>query len=353
MNESNWTDVPTQPSHLDAHHILLDGKHFHVFETDEENELVTALYAFCGFASVVFNLNMVLVYLRFPKAKRQVSPALMVLFMLCMLKGVANGVFLNILLNALYTVPPWLCVLSQLMIRFCNDYVLLLIPILAIERYMAIVYPYLSQKKLEKYSCISCAVSVAVVCLTGLFPYATFLPNSDYYDLKLLQLDAELKYHEAISCDGKLNSFPYTPVVELVLQCCCVITVIAVYLRMLFIAKERFNKVSSVTTARKMRIRRAAISVFIVSNMFLVLTLPEGILLQISSLCDNARLHVSGCAPLTNSLLHAFSIVSTSASFVVPLIFTILSPKLCRCIILFYSLLGKKVIASVTPSKLP
>lgn len=317
-------------------HTLQDGRHFHIFGADEHSVLVTTLYATCGLASVIFNGHMFILYLRYPKLKQTVSPALSVLFVFCLVKGVVNGVFLNILINRLHDIPIWFCIVAQLTIRFCNDFFLLLIPILAIERYISIHCPYLPRYKLVRFTNISSILSAVFVAITGLLPYATFFPSTLLFDRKTHQHASDLRYHQAISCDNKLNSFAYTPLIEIILQIGCVLTVSIVYLKMFLIAKERLKMFSAMTEVRKEKMKRAAKCIVIVTSTFLVLTLPEGILLQLASLCNNDSMSEQACAPLTNSLLHGFSIVATSASFIAPVIFTTMNPKLRKGLTFFH-----------------
>lgn len=342
MNLTRNLELELHHSHQNPQHNVAElfGKHLHSYEAEDQNMLITSLYALSGGLSVLFNGHMIILYLRFPKLQQIISPVLLKLFVFCMIMGFVNGVFVNIFLHLLYSIPTWWCIFSQFSVRFFNDYFLLLIPILTIERYLTICYPYISKQKLQRFTLISTLMSTIIVALIVLFPYARFLEpmnNETTAHQEHGQHSDDWHYHQAISCDNTLNiSNLYAPIMELILQTVCVIVVITVYFKTFYIAKQRLAMFSVLTTVKKERLRRGAMCIMLITGTFLLLTLPKGLLFEIASLCDNAWLDRATCAPLTNNLLHIFAIVSSFASFIAPVQFTLLNPKLRKCLLKLY-----------------
>ena len=321
----NWTlDWTTRSFHSEQAQITRDL-------------VINLLFGFAGLVCVLFNGFMLILYAKDCNLRRHISYMMLQLFIFCMIHGLVIGVVFVLNRVLRYTMPPWWCVAGNLLIAFFDDYILVLLPLLAIERYLSIKYPFLSKRKAKRWTIGSTIFSILFIAIVALLPQAPFLGVPKR--VETLPHHPEIlrerqRYFEAIACWGNLNKLNVaSPVILLILQIFCMTTVVGIYLRMYYIAKERLTRFSSMTATKQRKMKRAAISVMLVALVFFLMTMPYGVLLQVVELCYVGYFDMEACRYSSMNLKFAFGFLAYMGNFFAPLLFTLFNPKVRRRLI--------------------
>lgn len=313
---------------------------FHSDETLQARDLiVNLLFGLAGLVCVMFNGFMLVLYYRDIRLRRHISYMMLQLFIFCMIHGLVIGLVFVLNRVLRYTMPSWWCVAGNLIIAFFDDYILVLLPLLAVERYLSIQYPFLSKKKAKRWTLIATVTSICFIAIIALLPQAPFLGVPQRVETlphHPVILEHRQRYFEAIACWGNLNRLNVaSPIILLVLQIFCLTTVVGIYLRMYHIAKERLTRFSSMTTTKQRKMKRAAISVMLVALVFFLMTMPYGVLLQVVELCYVGYFDMEACRYSSMNLKFAFGLLAYFGNFFAPLMFTLFNPKIrCRLLTL-------------------
>lgn len=316
----------------------LTTRSFHSDEAQETRDLVVnLLFGFAGLVCVIFNGFMLILYAKDANLRRHISYMMLQLFIFCMIHGLVIGVVFVLNRVLRYTMPPWWCVVGNLLIAFFDDYILVLLPLLTIERYLSIKYPFLSKRKAKRWTIGATIFSSCFIGIVALLPQAPFLGVPQRVETLPHHpeiLKERQRYFEAIACWGNLNKLNVaSPVILLILQIFCLTTVVGIYLRMFYIAKERLTRFSSMTAAKQKKMKRAATSVMLVALVFFLMTMPYGVLLQVVELCYVGYFDMEACRYSSMNLKFAFGFLAYLGNFFAPLLFTVFNPKVRRKLI--------------------
>lgn len=305
-------------------------------DEDLRDLIINVILGLVGLACFSFNLLMVLLYIIYDPLKKRISFMMLQVFIFCMLQGLVGGLIYVCHRVYRYTLPDWFCVLGLLLTQFCDAYILLLLPMLVADRYISIKFPMLSKQKIHRWSIITTFVAVGFVFLVVLFPLAPFAdaPQRDWIIPEDPVGAAKwLKAYKAYHCNDNINIMnKITPVIMLVLNVFCVVTVVGLYIKMFTIARSRITQFSSMTAIKKQKLKKAAISVMLVAIVFFLTTIPNGIFLQLQALCSYGVFKMDSCQKTTVILYFAMMSLSHSASFFGPLLFTMFNPTLRRAV---------------------
>lgn len=308
--------------------------YYHSEEAEETVELiVNVFYGIVGVVGCSFNALMVMLYRTHPRLRKHISFLMLQLFIFCMFQGFVTAVINVIHRELRYDMESWWCAIGYMIIEFFDDFVLVLLALLVIERYIMIKLPLLPSKRVKRWSRIALVVAVFSTAAICLLPFAPFLNIPERFEAHIpnpMLQEKFKKIHDADHCYGALNKTNIaSPIITIILEVTCVSTLVGLYVRMYFIVRDRVKRFSSMTQAKETKLKRAAMSVMLVACVFFITILPYGLILQLRVLCNKQDYsNMESCHYISQNLMHAFGILAHVATFVAPLIFTLFNPKL-------------------------
>lgn len=299
------------------------------------------LYITVGLIGCSFNAFMVTLYFTRRQLQKHISFLMLQLFIFCMFQGFVTAV-INVLQRELrYTIQPWWCAIGHIIIEFFDDFVLVLLIMLVVERYALIQYPLLRLKPQKINLCSKIALVVGA-CLTAgvcLLPFAPSLNIPERFEAHIRNPALQKKLlmvHDAEHCHGLINKTNIaSPIITIILEAVSVLTVLILYLRMYVIARNRLSRFGQRTRATKLKLKRAAISIMVVAAIFFITVLPYGLILQLRALCNIRDYQtLEQCHYISHNLTHGFSVLAHLATFLAPLMFTAFSPNIRHLVLL-------------------
>ena len=297
--------------------------------------LVNITSSIIGVLAILFNGFMIACLYLFAqrRTRKHITFMMVQMFFFCMLSGFVNTFGFSLFLRHLrYDIPTWWCVINSMVIYFFDGYILLMLPLLVIERFLSIKYPYITNRKLRIYCAAGSAVSVLVVGAAYLLPRAEFMQTPEktfHFGTTMEKLKSSSKFYRAFSCQLNLRMFNMvSPAILLILDVFCLLTVVGLYIRMYCIAKTRATQFSSMTQTQQKRMKRAAINVLLVSVVFCITTIPYGLITSIRSMCKTGHKLPGICGGEALNLWFTFKLMANLSNFLAPLLFTIFSPPL-------------------------
>lgn len=294
------------------------------------------LHGLVGLSTSLFNGLVILVYIRRPKIRKHISFVMLSMFVFCFIHGLIVGTIWPLQRVYRYDMHAnlaGLCVLSNLVMDFCDKYVLLLLPVLAVERLIHLKVPFISKRKANIWAVASI---VGLLVFAILYAWLPLVPAVDVRkETQIYSKNAErqrylVRFYQYYNCHGKLNKKNYLePIFTLTVGFLCVIVVTAAYIWMFMIARARLNSLTNVTANKRRRLKRAALSVMYVALTFIVTVLPFGIVIQVATLCeaDTSKKNNSFCNGVTLELRFVFSILAHLGNLLAPMLFALLSPN--------------------------
>lgn len=292
------------------------------------------LHGIVGFCTIVCNGTLLLLYYKRHKVRKHISFIMLNVFISCFIHGWLVGIMYPLQRVYRYVMLDWICVITTLVMDLADRHILLLLPVLAIERLILVKFPFMRKKRTKFMA--TCA-SVGVLIFAMLYTWLPLIPQLDVPTTPYLhstnparqqQIDT---FYKMYTCHGKLNKKNnLEPVFTLLVSCLCVIVVIGIYAKMFFIAKARFARFPAISQKKKRKLKKAAITVMLVSLIFIFTLLPYGILLPTISICgaDVSRRRNSFCNGITLELRFIFSFVAHLGNLIAPLLFALLSPNI-------------------------
>lgn len=320
----NFNETLEKHNHNDHHDHSL-----HPHQHDGAGDVIAnSIFAMTGILIILFNLFMLSLYVRRRKVRQNVTYMMLQLFIYCLLDGFYFSMINTLHRKYKYVVPNWFCIVANLMRAFFSLYLMLLLPLIVVERFILVKNPHFTSKNSQKFTIISSTIALLVTFLSGWLPMIPELDiASNYDDYK------HTTYSLEQTCEGLLNRYNVVqPVLVIVFSALCVMIVAGLYMRMFCIFRERLGSFANLTDRRRIRIKRATISVLIISLTFALTTIPTGISTQYTTLCKSIHDENFGVCKdagftiwiLTDTLFHMGHLLA-------PLLFSMYNPKI-RCV---------------------
>ena len=149
-----------------------------VYESRDAKALRRAIYytmhGIVGLLIVLFNGFVILAYAKREKLRRLISMVMMNLYIFCFVHGLIVGIVWPLQRVYRYSMGDELCIITTLVMDFADNYILVLLPVLAIERFIHVKYPHVSKKKMRVWSIISV---VAALLVTVCYAWLPLIPD--------------------------------------------------------------------------------------------------------------------------------------------------------------------------------
>lgn len=298
------------------------------------------LHGLVGLITCLFNGLLILAYLKRVKIRKHVSLVMLSLFLFCFFHGLVVGLVYPLQRVFRYKMHPILCVISTLAMDFADEYIVFLLPALAVERLIFLKFPFVDRKTMRNRS--ACLL-IGLVMFSMVYTWLPLVPNlalkGQYIFSNNTQRQRYLdRFYRYYTCDNKLNRKNTSePILTLMAGLTSVFIIIISYIWMLLIARKRFNTFSSMTAKKKTRLKKAAIVVMVVALTFIFTMLPYGIVIQIATSCDTntSSRENSLCNGITLELRFVFSILAHLGNIIGPMMFAFLSPNIRQSISVF------------------
>lgn len=127
------------------------------------------MHGMVGLSIVLFNGLVIAAYARREKLRRLISAVMMNMYIFCFIHGLIVGIVWPLQRVYRYDMNEELCIITTLVMDFADNYILVLLPVLAIERLIHLKYPNLSKRKLRVWSVTSILAALLVtVCYAWL-----------------------------------------------------------------------------------------------------------------------------------------------------------------------------------------
>lgn len=294
--------------------------------------LYYTLHGVVGLMMILCNGFLLYVYKKRAKVQKHTSFIMLNAIISCFVHGWIVGILWPLHRVYRYKTPPVVCVLNTLIMDWADRYVLILLPFLAIERLVYLKFPFIRKARTKRPAIIT---SVAILVVSALYTWLPLIPavsvpeatkvNSNNSDWQ----QKITRFYYAYSCQGKINKKNrLEPPFIFGVTTLCVVVVVVTYIWMFLIAKARFAAFPNMTRSRKHKMRKAAISVMLVSVTFIFTLMPYGMIHPLRNLCDNNITIQKNafCLQLNLELRFIFSIVAHMGNILAPLLFAFLNP---------------------------
>jgi len=276
-----------------------------------------------GIAAVIFNSIIFVLLTKKPALKHHVSIMLLQLFIFCFIHGIVMGIIRPIQNVFCHEMPTSICVINSLTMSFLDNYFLALMPLLSIERLIAVKKPLLNPNSMKAWTV---GMTGFAIVFTAIYTWLPLLAGS--FGNPRLTDDYSMKLDRGCTCNGHIADIPHVQsVLILIVQLVSVTVVIGAYICMYRIARARLRRFSA---HPRRRLSKAALSVMLIITLFLITSLPYGVVVQIRSLCHAGVETVSPhlCDGVTSELQHGFNALAHLSSGLAPLLFSCLNPRI-------------------------
>lgn len=323
-------------------------------ETDKKLVRRTVYYTLHGIVGLItslFNGLVILVYVKRLKIRKHISFVMLSMYIFCFIHGLIVGTIYPLQRLYRYKMHAHWCVFTTLVMDFCDKFILLLLPVLAVERLIHLKFPFISKRKANLWA--SCSIA-GLLIFAMLYAWLPLVPSLDVpKETEVFSKNHERQnylenFYLHYSCHGLINKKNYLePIFTILVGFLCVTVVLASYIWMFMIAKARLNALSNVTVSKRRRLKRAALSVMYVALTFIITVLPLGIVIQVAAFCDadNSIKNNSFCTNITLELRFVFSVFAHLGNLLAPMLFALLNPNI-RAIINAY--IKRKAISSTS-----
>lgn len=172
LNYINTTDIVSTASSTDI--LPLIDATTSQYENSEAKALRRLIYyvmhGIVGILIVLFNGFIIFAYSRREKIRRNISMVMMNMFIFCFIHGFIVGIVYPLQRVYRYSMGDSLCIVSTLLMDFADNYILILLPVLSIERLLTVKYPNLSKKKHQLWSVVSIVIALFVTACYAWLP---------------------------------------------------------------------------------------------------------------------------------------------------------------------------------------
>lgn len=299
------------------------------------------LHGIVGLLMVLFNGFVLLAYCRRKKLRKQISLVMMNMFVFCFLHGFIVGIMYPLQRLYRYSMSADVCVFNTLVMDFADNYILVLLPVIAAEKLLHVKYPKCSQTNMRIWSV--CSMVLAVV-ITVCYAWLPLIPNLNVPTDRLLTSDNSRRqeeisrFYRQYSCQYRINKKNYLePIFTIGIELACVSAVVGTYICLFIMLKHRLATYSDFTRTRHAQLRRAGLIALTVSLTFIFTFLPYGIALQVKNICDTNTSDRSSslCNGLILELRFVFSLLAHLGNLLAPLLFAILNRNIKHSLLAF------------------
>ena len=307
------------------------------------------LHGLVGLLTCLFNGLVILVYVKRLKIRKHISFVMLFMYVFCFIHGLIVGTVYPLQRVYRYEMHANWCVFTTMIMDFCDKFILLLLPVLAVERLIHLKFPFISRRKANMWAGFSLS---GLMIFAMLYTWLPLVPSLDIPAEEIItsnnsERNEYLKrFYQHYTCQWKINKKNFLePIFTILVGFLCVSVVTASYIWMFLIAKARLSALSSVTVNKRRRLKRAALSVMYVALTFIITVLPYGITIQVAQLCDadSSIRSNSFCNGVTLELRFVFSVFAHLGNLLAPMLFALLNPNM-RAIINAY--LKRKAVNS-------
>lgn len=300
---------------------------------NQRRNVYYALHGVIGLLAICSNGFVLYVYSKRAKVRKHISFIMLNVFITCFIHGWIVGLIYPLQRVYRFSMPDWACIVTTMIMDYADRYTLLILPVLAAERLWYVKFPFLRREKTKRIAVIS---TIVLLLFAALYSWLPLIPNLTS-TTKFIESPNEMRqqeiseFYQAYTCNYKINKKnSLEPYFMLAISALCVSVVMIVYVWMFFIVRDRLHHFPNMSDRRKYKLKRAAISVALVSLTFIFTMLPYGIIFPVRALCDMdvSLKQNSLCNNLTIELRFVFSIVSHIGYVLAPLIFALLSPHI-------------------------
>lgn len=128
------------------------------------------VHGLVGLLIVLFNGFVIVAYARREKLRRQITMVMMNLYVFCFIHGLIVGIIYPLQRVYRYDMSSDMCIFTTLVMDFADNYILVLLPVLAVERLIHLKYANISKKKVKIWSSISIAAALLVTLCYAWLP---------------------------------------------------------------------------------------------------------------------------------------------------------------------------------------
>lgn len=291
-----------------------------------------------GLLITLFNGFILLVYYRRELTRKHFTPLMINLFAYCCLSGIVFGVVYPVKDLYRYDISTGSCVVMTMLEEFFEKYIMLCLPILAVERSIFVWNPFISRKKITK---ISIWLLVGLAFAAVLYSWLPLIPQlklpEEYHlhtnDSGLLK-ELELFYNKT-TCDHKLNNLNrYRAMLTIIIETVAIAVTFGVYIWIVKVIKSDGSKFKDInmTSSRKSRVKKAALLILSISLTYVFTLLPHAIDEHFNIYCSadsNVPLAAeSYCKSITFELGLVLDIVAHLGNFINPLLLITFNPSI-------------------------
>lgn len=329
--------MDTSPANISATTVILGPATFSWEEQSAKQSRRAAYYlshGFVGLLTCLFNGFVILVYFRRHKIRRHISLVMLSMFVFCFLHGLIVGTVYPLQRIYRYDMNASVCIFTTLIMDLADKYVVLLLPVLAVERLIYLKYPFINSKRAKVWAICSVAGLMVFALLYSWLPLVKELGVPE--GLRISSNNTERSdyienFYKHYNCQYKLNKHnALEPIFTLIVSVLCVVVVVAAYVWMYMIAKKRLSSFASMTAKKQKRLNKAAKSVFLVAMTFVLTMLPYGVVVHIAAYCEKntSDKPTSLCNTMTLESRFVSSILAHLGNLFAPMLFALLSPHI-------------------------
>lgn len=275
-----------------------------------------------GIICIAFNGTMLSLWIKMIKIRNAVKPMTLQLYIYCFIEGLTMVIVSIVILSYQNQLPPNACLTVTLFKLFFDAYLLLLLPLLLLEKYLSMKQPF-NNTRLRRLAIIGTliALPLAVLTLLPLHPDIRVRRNLEQY--ALTNADREL------NCGGALNTYNMAhPIIILILISLCVISVAVLCYLIYGLLQQRMGTFSSMTAEKRKQMRKNTTTLVVIAIVFVLMVIPSEIEKQVIDICLANHRHYSVCKQVNLVLIIFSDMLYHLAHFVAPLLFTIYNKKL-------------------------
>lgn len=128
------------------------------------------LHGIVGLLVAAFNGLVIIAYVKHKNLRRHISMVMMNVFVFCFIHGLIVGIVYPLQRVYRYQMSSQICIFTTLLMDFADNYILILLPILAVERFIHLRYPNISNRKIKVWSIVSITAALLVTACYAWLP---------------------------------------------------------------------------------------------------------------------------------------------------------------------------------------
>lgn len=301
---------------------------------EQRRSIYYIMHGLVGLFTVIITGFILLGIILRRKIRAQVSLMMMNVIVFCFIHGWIVGIIYPLQRVYRMTMSEGACIFTTLVMDFADNYILILLPGLAIERLISIRHPHADPKKVKIWTMAS---MILVFVVTILISWVPLIPGLDVPTTAFIESNNTDRtiginaFYKAYTCNFKINrKNVLAPVFIISVEVVCVLTVIGVNVVTVYMMKKKLSNYASLTNERQLYLKHAWRNIMIVAAVFILTFLPYGVIYHYR---DNCGTNVSDrenslCNTITIELRFVFSILAHVGNLLAPLLFILMNKHL-------------------------